>query len=62
VGLTGEVRAVGRAEARLREAARQGFRRCLMPAGCLRGLGRVADVDAEGVASVDDLLRRLELA
>lgn len=62
VGLTGEVRAVGRADARLREAARQGFRRCLMPAGCLRGLGRVADVDAEGVASVDDLLRRLELA
>jgi DNA repair protein RadA/Sms len=62
VGLTGEVRAVGRADARLREAARQGFRRCLMPAGSLRGLGGVADVDAEGVASVDDLLRRLELA
>jgi predicted ATP-dependent serine protease len=55
-------RAVGRAAARLREAARQGFRRCLMPAGSLRGLGGVADVDAEGVASVDDLLRRLELA
>jgi len=62
VGLTGEVRAVGRAEARLREAARQGFRRCVMPVGSLRGLGRVPDVEAEGVASVGDLLRRLELA
>ena len=52
----------GRAETRLREAARQGFRRCVLPAGCLRGLGRVPDVDAEGVASVGDLLRLLELA
>ena len=62
VGLTGEVRAVGRAETRLREAARQGFRRCLMPKGSLKGLGRVPDVEAEGVASVADLLQRLELA
>jgi len=33
-----------------------------MPVGSLRGLGRVPDVEAEGVASVGDLLRRLELA
>ena len=31
VGLSGDVRAVGRAEARLREAARLGFRRALVP-------------------------------
>jgi DNA repair protein RadA/Sms len=62
VGLTGEVRAVGRAEVRVREAARQGFRRCVMPAGSLKGLGRVHDVEAEGVAGVGDLLRLLELA
>jgi DNA repair protein RadA/Sms len=62
VGLTGEVRAVGRAEVRVREAARQGFRRCVMPAGSLKGLGRVPDVEAEGVAGVGDLLRLLELA
>src|SRR5262245_1900619 len=61
VGLTGEVRAVGRAEARLREAARQGFRRCVMPAGGLRGLGRVPDIGTQGVSNVGDLLRRLEL-
>ena len=32
VGLSGEVRAVGRSEARLREAARLGFKRALVPA------------------------------
>jgi DNA repair protein RadA/Sms len=31
VGLSGEVRAVGRTGARLKEAARLGFRRCLLP-------------------------------
>jgi DNA repair protein RadA/Sms len=31
VGLTGEVRAVSHVEARLREAAKLGFRRCLLP-------------------------------
>ncbi len=33
VGLSGEVRAVGQAEARLREAAKVGFRRALLPWG-----------------------------
>jgi len=31
VGLSGEVRAVGQIEARLREAAKLGFRRCILP-------------------------------
>jgi DNA repair protein RadA/Sms len=61
VGLTGEVRAVGRAEVRLREAARQGFRRCVLPAGSRRGLAPVPGVDTVGVATVDELLRALEL-
>src|SRR5439155_1316986 len=54
VGLTGEVRAVGRAEARLREAARQGFRRCVLPASNARGLA-VDGTRAEGVAALDQL-------
>jgi hypothetical protein len=33
-----------------------------MPAGSLRGLARVPEVEAEGVVAVSDLLRRLELA
>jgi DNA repair protein RadA/Sms len=61
VGLTGEVRAVGRAELRLREAARQGFRRCLLPAGNLRGLA-VDGCRVEGIAALDQLFAALDLA
>jgi DNA repair protein RadA/Sms len=60
VGLTGELRAVGRAEARAREAARQGFRRCVLPAGNARGLA-AAGVRAEGVAALDQLFDALGL-
>jgi DNA repair protein RadA/Sms len=38
VGLSGEVRAVGRTGARLKEAARLGFRRCLLPRSIRSGL------------------------
>ncbi len=38
VGLVGEVRAVPRAAERIREAARMGFRRCLLPHANLRDL------------------------
>ena len=62
VGLTGEVRAVGRSEARLREAVRQGFSRCLLPAGNARGLAAPAGARAEGVAALDGLFAALELA
>src|SRR5213594_553427 len=61
VGLTGEVRAVGRSEARLREAARQGFRRCVLPASNARGLA-VDGTRAEGVAALDQLFEVLGLA
>ena len=62
VGLTGEVRAVARAEARLREAARQGFARCVLPAGNVRGLAPVEGVRAEGVATLEQLFAALDLA
>ena len=61
VGLTGEVRSVARAEARLREAARQGFSRAILPAGNLRGLGPVAGAQPSGVASLEQLFETLEL-
>jgi DNA repair protein RadA/Sms len=62
VGLTGEVRAVARAEARLREAARQGFRRCILPAGNVRDLAVPDGVRVDGVAALDQLFTALELA
>jgi len=62
VGLTGEVRGVGRAETRLREAARQGFRRCILPASNVRGLTVADGVRAEGIAALDQLFTALEIA
>jgi len=62
VGLTGEVRGVGRTTARLREAARQGFRRCVVPAGNARGLAPVDGTVAIGVRALDELFAALELA
>src|SRR5262245_6678851 len=61
VGLTGEVRSAARAEARVAEAARQGFRRCLLPAGNLRGLRPVEGLEVLGVATLDALFDALEL-
>jgi DNA repair protein RadA/Sms len=61
VGLTGEVRGVGRADARLRESARQGFRRCILPASTARGLAPVDGTRAEGVAALDQLFTALGL-
>jgi DNA repair protein RadA/Sms len=43
VGLAGEVRAVGMARQRIAEAAKFGFKRCIIPAACAR------DLDAPGV-------------
>jgi DNA repair protein RadA/Sms len=62
VGLTGEVRSVGRADARLREAVRQGFRHCVLPAGNARGLAVPDGARARGVANLEQLFDALELA
>jgi DNA repair protein RadA/Sms len=62
VGLTGEVRSAARAEIRVREAARQGFRACILPAGNAKGLPVPAGVRVRGVAVLDQLFDALELA
>ncbi len=54
VGLGGEVRAVARAEARLAEAARLGFRRCLLPERnrrALQGAGGVLELVGVGTVA-----------
>ena len=57
VGLTGEVRAVGQVEARLREAAKLGFRRCLLPqANCQPDTGTIA-IELCGVRTVAEALQ-----
>lgn len=59
VGLTGEVRAVGQVEARLREAAKLGFRRCLLPQSNCQAASVLADVELCGVRTVAEALHVL---
>jgi DNA repair protein RadA/Sms len=55
VGLAGEVRAVPAAEARAQEAQRLGYRRLLLPAGCLEPLRALPGLEPIGIASLDRL-------
>ena len=59
VGLTGEVRAIVGAEARVREAARLGFERILLPRGSDVPAGASGDLAIDRVANVGDLMERL---
>lgn len=52
VGLAGEVRAVSQIEPRLREAAKLGFRRALVPDSARRHLPPTGGIEVSGVASV----------
>jgi len=56
VGLTGEVRAVGQVEARLREAAKLGFRRCLLPQANCQPASGLIDMELCGVRTVAEAL------
>ena len=53
VGLAGEVRAIHQAEARVREAQKMGFRRCLLPAASERRVGASNGCEVVGVESLD---------
>jgi len=60
VGLTGEIRAVVNPEKRLREAAKLGFRRCLIPASSLGNVDFQAfDIQVEGISQAQELVEKL---
>lgn len=56
VGLTGEVRAVGRAAERVAEAAKLGFTRCILPRGNLKGLKAPKRMELKGVGTVQEAM------
>jgi DNA repair protein RadA/Sms len=59
VGLSGEVRAVAHTAARLKEAARLGFRRCLLPHSVRRGQEPLPEnIEAISVRSVAEAVER----
>ncbi len=54
VGLTGEVRAIGHAEARVAEARKMGFSRCLIPANTLKRMPKTDGIRLIGVQNVSE--------
>ena len=57
VGLTGEVRAVSRAEQRVKEAEKLGFKRVIMPEKSLKGWSPPAGIQIIGVNTVSEALK-----
>jgi DNA repair protein RadA/Sms len=53
IGLAGEVRAVHQAEARVREAEKMGFRRCILPSASERRMTSASGFELCGVESLD---------
>jgi DNA repair protein RadA/Sms len=56
VGLTGEVRAVSQPELRIKEAARLGFQRCILPQGSLKNLKPPKGMKLVGIKHASELL------
>ncbi len=57
VGLSGEVRSVERAEARVKEAARLGFDECILPKSSLKQISKVPDeIKLIGVRNIKEAL------
>lgn len=55
VGLSGEVRAVSQPEIRIKEAAKLGFKKCVLPEGSLKQV-KVKGVELAGVKRVEEAL------
>jgi len=56
VGLGGEVRAISQAELRIREAAKMGFKRCLLPERNVAKLDPIEGIELVGIKEVGDAL------
>ncbi|RQW77363.1 MAG: DNA repair protein RadA [Geobacter sp.] len=58
VGLAGEVRGITQPEMRVKEAAKFGFHRCILPAGNVKQV-KVKGMDLIGVRSVEEAMERV---
>ena len=60
VGLAGEVRGVSMADQRVREAAKLGFRHCILPKANVSKMQVPQDITLTGVANIDEMIRLLQ--
>ena len=60
VGLSGEVRNVSMIEARVNEAKKLGFNRCILPKSAVAALRNIDGVELLGVADVKEAIRKVQ--
>ena len=60
LGLSGEVRGVTMAEQRVAEAAKLGFKRCILPSVCLGAVKSVKGIELVGVSNVKEALEAIQ--
>ncbi len=57
IGLSGEIRSISRVGARVNEAARLGFTRCIMPRGCIKQITKKPDnIEIIGVKNIKEAI------
>jgi len=59
VGLTGEVRAIGQIDARVSEAKKLGFKKCLVPRGNLKRMVKSKGIELIGVRTISEAVETL---
>ena len=59
IGLTGEVRAVGRPDDRIKELQRLGFKRCFLPESNLKNLQTSWQIELTGIRHVQEILDKI---
>jgi len=59
IGLTGEIRASGHVEARVKEAAKMGFTRCLLPQNSIKQVPDIPGLAIQGVTSLKQVVELL---
>ena len=60
IGLSGELRSVPRAQARINEAARLGFTKCILPKACIKQISSCPDnLELIGVTSLKQAIARI---
>jgi DNA repair protein RadA/Sms len=59
IGLTGEIRAVSHAQARIKEASKMGFTKCLVPSSCMKQLSHIKGMTIESISFLKDAMEVL---
>lgn len=59
VGLTGEIRTISFIDKRIKEAAKLGFKKVIIPRANLKGLDKIEGIEIIGVSNIEDALHKV---